>query len=158
MNRLRSAKLNAPNARLLCVDTSKPGNSTGVALFEGPELLLCWLHTEITIDVSLWGVDVLFVEFPRIRPGDGIAVCNDLLQLARCGGQWEQAFKDAELHHRDAPGWKGQTPWEIHNRRVLAALTPKEREQIECLELPDSKAHNVIDAVGMGLWVYGRIK
>ncbi len=170
MNRLRSKALELPGAKLCCVDTSKPGNNTGAATFKDRLLFGCGLHTR---DLApAWSEerapDVLFIEFPRVRPDDlqdprrAVAVCNDLLQLARCAGQWEQAVSEIkgpnfERHFRDAPGWKKQTPWEIHNRRVLAALTPDERRLLDEQELPASKIHNVIDAIGMGLWVYGRI-
>lgn len=46
--------------------------------------------------------------------------------------------------------WKGQVPKVVHNQRVLNALSHVEREKIV-------HNHNVIDAVGIGLWFCGRI-
>jgi hypothetical protein len=119
------------------------------------------LHTDpLAPDWKLTGdfrFHALLIELPCVYPGARQEDPNDLIQVARAVGQWEQACSFHELHHRFPRQWKGTTPKDIHNRRVLAALTDGEREILERLELPKTKIHNVIDAIGMGLWVYGRI-
>jgi hypothetical protein len=45
-----------------------------------------------------------------------------------------------------APTWKGSVPKKIHNNRVLAQLSEKERGII-------GTNHNVIDSAGLWLWV-----
>lgn len=52
--------------------------------------------------------------------------------------------------------WKGQTPKDISVERSQARLAPSELARVK---LPTAKglAHNVWDAVGIGLWATGRI-
>ena len=47
--------------------------------------------------------------------------------------------------------WKGSVPKPIHNKRTLDALSIKEKT------LFDTTDHNVIDAVGIGLFALGRV-
>lgn len=49
--------------------------------------------------------------------------------------------------------WKGSTPKAQHQPRIIAALSAEEAAMIPSGAL----AHNVIDAVGIGLWAVGRI-
>jgi hypothetical protein len=74
---------------------------------------------------------------------------NDLIQTAIRLGVYLEACQtsDATLVY---PGqWKGQVPKDIHNRRVLAKLTPAERALV-----PND--HNAIDATGLLLWALER--
>lgn len=100
--------------------------------------------------------------YPNARrtPAAMHATVADLLDLTAvsaalagrlCPGQWRFA-SPAE--------WKGQTPKEIHNKRVLAALTAEEKIAFEAdINLvPQSLRHNVIDAVGLNLWAVGRMR
>ena len=48
--------------------------------------------------------------------------------------------------------WKGQVPKEIHGRRTMSVLTPAEAA------LAAGKRHDVLDAIGLGLWKLGRMK
>ncbi len=48
--------------------------------------------------------------------------------------------------------WKGQTPKKIHGPRIIEALNDDEKQAVLTL-----KNHNTIDAVGLGLWVLGRL-
>ena len=48
--------------------------------------------------------------------------------------------------------WKGQVPKRIHGERILKALR---REEI--LAVVSIENHNTIDAIGLGLWVLGRL-
>ncbi len=50
--------------------------------------------------------------------------------------------------------WKGQVPKEIHNKRILKKLTLTETTRLP--KLSKTKAHNMIDAIGIGLWKLGR--
>jgi hypothetical protein len=53
--------------------------------------------------------------------------------------------------------WKGMTPKEIHQPKILACLTPEERAIVDAIK-PPSLRHNAIDAIGIGLWDVGRLK
>ena len=48
--------------------------------------------------------------------------------------------------------WKGQVPKKIHGERILNELRDFERAAII-----DDKNHNTIDAIGIGLWLLGRL-
>lgn len=48
--------------------------------------------------------------------------------------------------------WKGQVPKPIHQRRILASLTPDEHALV--LALP--RCRDAVDAVGLGLVYFGR--
>lgn len=63
--------------------------------------------------------------------------------------------------------WKGATPKSIHHERVWARLADRERMVVNDAfsrrgmngkPLPASKRHNVLDAVGLGLFALGRGK
>lgn len=144
--------------RLLAVDPSKPGNNTGVAQFVAGTLTGAWLWTEATAPVHPahpWQPNILLIELPQIYPGARDEDPNDLIQVARAVGQWEQAFGyGAELVHVYPRQWKGQVPKKIHVARTLAKLTDAERALLPAL--PASKLHNVVDAAGLGLWLLGR--
>jgi hypothetical protein len=53
--------------------------------------------------------------------------------------------------------WKGRVPKEIHQPRILKALTPEELYLVEGVR-PPTLRHNAIDAVGIGLYCLGRLK
>lgn len=144
------------DGRLLCIDPSKPGNNTGVAVFESRVLVQC----------ALWGeklaaaerCEVLVIELPQVYPGAREEDPNDLIQVARSVGMWEQATECNEVYLVHPRKWKGTVAKEIHNRRTLAKLEPRERALLEALYLPASKRHNVIDAIALGLWATGRMR
>lgn len=54
--------------------------------------------------------------------------------------------------------WKGQTPKDIHNARVLKRLTPEELKIVQTCSVSESLLHNTIDAVGIGLFHLGRLE
>ena len=98
--------------------------------------------------------DVLAIEFPLIYPHEKLkGDPNDLLYVALAAG-----FVIQEMHLTPEIAlvlprtWKGQTPKEIQNARDLEKLDARERRIIEELDVPRGKLHNVMDAVGIGLW------
>lgn len=100
----------------------------------------------------------LVVEIPQVyqrahSKGDP----NDLIQLAGVAGAIVGRLSGAPNMLGPLPAeWKGQVPKEIHHARVRAALTADELTRVA---LPSAKslAHNVWDAVALGLW-YVRAK
>lgn len=112
-----------------------------------------WLER---IPSRLSAVDTLVLEVPQVywgakRGGNP----SDLIQLAGVVGAVSfgiPAFKKPCFLPRE---WKGQTPKDVHNKRVLAELGALEVESIE----PCGKTllHNVLDAVGLGLFHLKRI-
>lgn len=151
---------------LLAVD---PGASAGWALFaldtaDGPILTACGLGaSSFSVAISGPFLTQIVIEEPRIYPGGRTRDPNALIKVAIDVGRW--------LGHLDAvvPAtaprtlvapreWKGQVPKEIHNARTLAKLLEYERLVLDRVLSPlaPSKRHNVIDAVGLGLWAVGR--
>jgi hypothetical protein len=99
----------------------------------------------------------LVVEMPKIYPGSGQQKgdLNDLLDLAAVVGYLESEFRDSE---RVYPAqWKGQVPKKIMTARILNKLSPVEQLAVFECGAVKSKLHNVIDAVGIGLWHLGRL-
>lgn len=72
---------------------------------------------------------------------------GDLLEVA------EQMKKTALRSLGVSPSaWKGQVPKKIHGRRILEALEDTEKKSALSID-----NHNTIDAIGLGLWVLGRL-
>ena len=96
--------------------------------------------------------DLAVIEVPQVyrhSPGDP----NDLINvsvisgaaLAACAG-----FDTVELPRPKR--WKGSVPKDVHNRRVLAKLSNRERCVLQECGVPKYLLHNVIDAIGLGMW------
>lgn len=139
---------------LLSVDPAKPGGNVGLAAFRDGVLLHCWLGAEH----CPIGFDALVIELPQVYPGPRNEDPNDLIQVTRTVGWFERIAQESGarttlVKPRD---WKGTVKKEIHNDRVLARLTPAELALLP--KLCKSKLHNVIDAIGLGLWKLGRMK
>jgi hypothetical protein len=85
---------------------------------------------------------------------------NDILTLAREAGRvaGSCAAAGATVRWVKPAEWKGQLPKDVCHRRVRALLTDEERAILtrDCRGMPASKRHNVLDAVGIGLWALGR--
>lgn len=55
--------------------------------------------------------------------------------------------------------WKGSTPKEIHQPRIMEALTKPEKAIFDHYKTgAKSKDHNIIDAIGILLWAQRRLK
>ena len=57
--------------------------------------------------------------------------------------------------------WKGRTPKEIHQPRILDRLDPGEKKTVDAFVAATrakTLVHNAIDAVGLALFAAGRIK
>ncbi len=135
---------------MICVD---PGvKACGVAIFEGG-----WLQRAFYAPkekCKLLKSEQLIIEMPRIYPGSGQQKgdLNDLLNLATVVGYAEAHFKQAERVYPAT--WKGQVPKKIMTARILASLTVAERARIQSA---GAKTHNIVDAIGIGLWKLGRL-
>jgi len=82
---------------------------------------------------------------------------NDLLPLAQTVGG-VLARVDAFDRQLVLPRiWTGGVPKPVRQRRLLAGLQPAELALIKAIK-PASKAHNVIDAVHIGLWHLDRVR
>lgn len=123
----------------------------GVAVFADGALVSASLEKPEKVRSSWAPVDRLTIEVPQVyRAGLGKGDPNDLIAVAvEVGRLIESAWTD-DVERVRPHDWKGSVPKEIHNARTLAVLSPAERA---CLpKLPKTKMHNVLDAVGLGLW------
>jgi hypothetical protein len=130
-----------------------PGVHQGWARFSGGMLYACGLgETPFVGDVYIELPQVYARQKKRADP-------NDLITLAVRIGQLKERAERKSLTVRliKPAEWKGQTPKEIHNRRVLAAMQPSEVEVFKELKVAQSLKHNVLDAIGIGLWALGRM-
>jgi len=98
----------------------------------------------------------IVLEFPRIYPGVRGEDMNDLLDLAGVDGAIAALLCSAThtIRHLFPSDWKGQVPKAKMNARVLKQLSLLERDNIVTA---GSKDHNTLDAVGIGLYVLGRL-
>lgn len=139
-----------------------PGEKQGWAVFVHSRLIGCGLGPM----QSLMGRVV--VECPQVYPGDRKIDPNDLIVLARRVGRIEEQAARAGIACQVVlpREWKGQTPKETHGPRILRALSDHERgiymaacepfvkRQRKKREIPE---HNILDAIGIGLWALGRM-
>jgi hypothetical protein len=137
--------------RILAID---PGKHAGWAYFDD-DWSLKWCGVN---DVPSCSPTDLVIEIPQVYPhraqkGDP----NDLITVAFGAGLIAGRFPKARLRLVKPHQWKGTVPKEIHNRRVLAALTEGERVVAESAKVQASVRHNMIDAIGLGLWHLGRV-
>jgi hypothetical protein len=100
--------------------------------------------------------DVLVVEKPKIYPGRAQkGRQRDLIDLAITVGRLEEQVLGAKIVRYEPYQWKGQVPKDETKRRVRAVLAPLELLSV-ALPKKKSLAHNVWDAIGIGLVYSGR--
>lgn len=130
-----------------------PGANTGAAFFGNGVLYAAELHTKPVAHLYL--VNQLVIEIPKFSDQTKGKDPQDLITLAVNAGQWIQVLRAPDVRRVFPSQWKGNVPKAIHNERVLAKLTPAELAVIP--KLPATKLHNVIDAIGLGLFALGRM-
>lgn len=148
---------------LLSVD---PGNSTGWAFFDSKGSLQCCGLVKCLVPASLdalaetvTSASQIYVEIPQVYSGPRAkGDPNDLIQVAVCAGWVISQYRQADLKTVKPAEWKGQEPKEITHKRVLASLSPYELAVFEqnLGKHKKSVQHNVVDAVGIGLWALKR--
>jgi hypothetical protein len=154
---------------LLALDPGfrKKQRNLGCALFEAEELSFADVVGEIHhvpwigyAPQHLRSRSRAVIEMPRWYPREHEIDVNDLLDLAclvgRLQGRLEEKGVDVELVYPRT--WKGTVPKDIHNKRVLAALSKEELALLPKRPRAKDFDHNLLDAVGIGLWKLGRIK
>ncbi len=147
---------------LIAID---PGKTTGWAVFVESGLVAAGvLRREKIFNGAeglpkIWDRRIVLVENPRWYPHDHTDV-NDLLDLAVLVGEIEHYYEiqgcTVELVWPRT--WKGNVPKDIHNKRVLVALRRAELELLPLRPRAKDYDHNMLDAVGLGLWKLGRLR
>lgn len=157
---------------ILCVD---PGYSasggTGLAVFSDGVLKRATLIRPrkekdllarvqgITRLASEWvylpSPTLVIAEWPQVYSGS-VADPNALLALAAVSAAIANQFPFAEHRSVLPHKWKGSLDGEVMAKRIEGRLSSEERQTIE--PCPPSLRHNVLDAVGIGLWHLGRLE
>lgn len=137
-----------------------PGEVSGWALFSDQTLVHCGVHSRRTLPVKL-DIDRAIIERPLYRPHERVNP-NDLITLALNAGEHAgrlQAHGVFEISYVEPHVWKGGSiPKDISHARIFAKLEHAEK-QIICaagLMMAKGKQHNMLDAVGIGLFMVGR--
>lgn len=122
----------------------------------------CGLTTPARYGVDLPGLSgvstLVVVEFPQDYPGETAAKKADIAKLRdRARLALSNYGSAGEYIRKVAPhDWKGSVPKEIHNARILAALTQEERALVPSAGgKPD---HNVVDAIGLSMWAWKKFR
>ena len=142
-----------------------PGKSTGWATFTAQgTLLACGLAKE-PYDTIPRGLSLALIERPW---GEGRATQRDLVTLSRRMGEAKAAAGAKEAKEVYPVQWKGSVPKSIRTpagvfypAKVMIEgwMSERDRAVFElCTQrVARSAKHNVLDAVGIGLW-YARSK
>jgi len=134
-----------------------PGNRTGWAKFVGQELHSAGLLKAGRPELGL--PQRVVIEVPRWYPHEHKVDVNDLLDLGQKAGWLKGFYEDlgAETEYVYPRTWKGTVPKDIHNERVLQKLSSAELSVLQKKPRATKFDHNMVDAVGIGLWKLGRM-
>lgn len=141
-----------PN-KLLTID---PGKDLGWALWQGGELAACGLGT---FPGDCADIDRLVVERPHT--GHTRARKQDVITLAIRAGEVAGIMSfltGVPPEYLEPNRWKGSQSKEISARVTQSKLRPQELALFEeaCRGIAEGKRHNVLDAIGIGLYVLKR--
>lgn len=165
---MRSASQRRPGSargthRFLCA--IDPGvDATGVALFNGMELIGARLLRDPYGLPFPFVADEIVVEVPVQRGEQSKVRVANLLTVALCAGYLTgqcSSFSVSQWGTKpiawrvDPQAWKGQRTKSVDNARTLRILSPVERQCVDTI-MPEGLRHNVLDAIGIGLWTLGR--
>ena len=144
--------------RVIAID---PGQWSGVAVFDDGSLIHAELVGKGQDAVVAWTQEIILythgvqglIEIPQVyrqrqQKGDP----NDLISVAYIAGMfggWLQRG-GAQVQLVKPHVWKGSRPKDIDIKYTWSCLSESERALLP--KLPKSKLHNVLDAVGIGLW------
>lgn len=145
---------------LLAID---PGADSGWAIFFGGMLIACGLGHEPS-PAPPTGFPQVIIEHPVIYPGGRTRDPNSIVKLAVDAGEWAGRYrsKGANIRFVLPRDWKGTIDDEVCNRRALERLDDGEKQAYEdavrAQRIPSKKRHNVLNAIGIGLFAIGRLR
>lgn len=150
-----SGRIKVKLTKTLAID---PGADQGWAIFNKGKLEKCGLG--LPEDEDFKGIKAAIIEMPMIYPRSK-AKPNDIITLAFRAGKTAgllQVVLGVQVETVTPTTWKGQVPKEIHHARINKALSVPELLILHTLTegVPKTKAHNMIDAVGLGLYAVDR--
>jgi hypothetical protein len=130
-----------------------PGEWPGWAYWREGKLVSCGKGK------GLVGAQWCACELPRIYPmGKSKARPNDLIKLAVGAGRLTASWPEEQLIWLPPHEWKGQVPDHILYDRIREALSLEELDRLNEGLSPYAKGkhHNILDAVGIGLYALKR--
>lgn len=140
---------------LIAID---PGAEAGVAVFHKGRLVRAELVVGAVGGDWAWkgpfGFPVV-CEIPQVYDGSGIDP-QDLVTLAFNAGYLCSGMQPESLQLVHPRGWKGQRPKEVDNQYTLKLLDVQESQVVKDAQVPKGLLHNVVDAIGIGLWATER--
>lgn len=80
---------------------------------------------------------------------------RDVERMLAVVRELKAAYPPASWFEVSPFGWKGNTPKGIQGARILSALTKVEHDAVTWPK--KALRHNVVDAIGIGLWRLGRL-
>lgn len=142
---------------LIAID---PGADSGWAVFYDNVLVSCGLNGEPAPVPAQ--VDLVVIERPKVYPGGRTKSPDAIVTLALNAGEWAGRFRAHafDVRYVEPRTWKGTVDGDVCTRRILKALSSGERDAYEDAmrldKVPSKKKHNVVDAIGIGLWACDR--
>jgi hypothetical protein len=117
-----------------------------------------WVRGWITYDPTELALEWPRIYASRIRAGDSPGDPNDLLALSGVDAALAALFWPAPATSYAPSDWKGQLTKEACHARIMTRLDSSEARIVSAATaLAKSKAHNVLDAIGIGLHHLGRL-
>jgi hypothetical protein len=138
------------------IDPGSLGNA-GQAIFSCGSLVSANLLDKLE-PIQWWpGEDeILVLEHPRIYPQGRTKRPNDVVTLAYASGRLTANVPLNKIRKVFPRDWKGTIDADLVTARILERLTSNERALIP--NLSAELIHNVIDAIGLGLWDLQRMR
>lgn len=103
--------------------------------------------------------ELVIVERMRVYPGARAENPNDLLDVCAAASSIASILVQSQacrIESLFAFTWKGNVPKKIMTNRIKERLTTDEMLAVD-LSCGRTLAHNVFDAIGIGLWKAGRL-
>lgn len=141
------------------------------AAFDGGRLARCELVRDKKLGAALeqrfrassgWQPMRVLIEIPQVyeqRKWEGDP--NDLIDVAVTVGRVAQAFgpEGPAAEFVRPRRWKGTAPKEVVGRWIVKRLDDAEQNVLRTAKapVPASLHHNIVDAIGIGLWALGRL-
>ena len=139
-----------------------PGKVSGWAVFDEQKELMqaSWGDSQqFKTACKLFFYTKPVIEIPIAYPSRKVDP-NDLIKLAIMAGEYA-GYLDAlgfpQAQFVKPVQWKGTVPKDVHQRRILKKLKPEELERLPKRPRAKDYDHNMLDAVGIGLWKLGRL-
>lgn len=139
-------------------NTKDRGGKAWLAMGQEVDTLLSETVPGLPLRLHLHG-SMFVSEIPQVyREGKSANVSpDDLTNLTGVVGCVIGFLDPVEVKTYVPAEWKGQVPKDIHNKRIKASLSMDEKAILEGVKCPASLLHNVVDAIGVGLFELGRM-